>query len=112
MSADREAVARIVAPHAWADYDHDRGSTPWGHPYIQESLRKADDILAYLSHPLTHPETGAQGAGVELLLAAQALGAMPEGYCFCSRDRIGDDSKTHEPECRDLRAAIAKSETL
>ena len=38
--------------------------------------------------------------------AMQALGAMPEGYCFCSENRIGDDSKTHEPECRDLRAAL------
>ena len=39
--------------------------------------------------------------------AAQALGSMPEGYCFCSTDRIGDDSKAHEPECADLRAALA-----
>lgn len=38
--------------------------------------------------------------------AVKALGAMPEGYCFCSEDRIGDDSKTHEPECRDVRALI------
>ena len=38
--------------------------------------------------------------------SVEALGAMPEGYCFCSKDRIGDDSKTHEPECRDLRAAL------
>ncbi len=42
--------------------------------------------------------------------AVEALGAMPEGYCFCSRDRVGDDSKHHEPECRDVRAAIAKAE--
>lgn len=48
-------------------------------------------------------------AAPELLEAAQALGAMPEGYCFCSKDRIGDDSKKHEPECADLRAAIAKA---
>ena len=40
--------------------------------------------------------------------AAEALGAMPEGYCFCSRNRIGDDSKTHEPECADLRAALTE----
>lgn len=39
--------------------------------------------------------------------AAQSLGAMPEGYCFCSENRAGDDSKTHEPECRDLRAALS-----
>ena len=42
--------------------------------------------------------------------AAQALGAMPEGYCFCSANRIGDDSKTHEPECADLRAALTALE--
>jgi hypothetical protein len=41
--------------------------------------------------------------------AIEALGAMPEGYCFCSTNRIGDDSKHHEPECRDLRAALAKA---
>lgn len=47
-------------------------------------------------------------AKVEALVeAAEALGAMPEGYCFCSTNRIGDDSKMHEPECRDLRAALA-----
>lgn len=44
-----------------------------------------------------------------IVAAAQALGAMPEGYCFCSSNRIGDDSKVHEPECRDLRAAIARA---
>lgn len=49
-------------------------------------------------------------AAPDLLEAAQGLGSMPWGYCFCSKDRIGDDSKVHEPECRDLRAAIAKAE--
>ena len=44
------------------------------------------------------------------LEAIQALGTMPEGYCFCAKDRIGDDSKHHEPECRDLRAVIAERE--
>ena len=39
--------------------------------------------------------------------ATEALGAMPEGYCFCSKDRIGDDSKIHEPECAELREALA-----
>ena len=41
-------------------------------------------------------------------ISVEALGAMPEGYCFCSKDRIGDDSKSHEPECADLRSALAK----
>ena len=44
--------------------------------------------------------------------AVEALGAMPEGYCFCGKDRIGDDSKTHEPECRDLRAALAAAKAV
>lgn len=46
----------------------------------------------------------------ELIEAAQALGAMPEGYCFCSKDRVGDDSKQHEPECRDLRELVTPQE--
>ena len=41
-----------------------------------------------------------------LVSATEALGAMPEGYCFCSENRIGDDSKTHEPECEGLRSAL------
>ena len=47
------------------------------------------------------------GAAIE---AARALGAMPEGYCFCSANRVGDDSKIHEPECADLRAALVAKE--
>jgi hypothetical protein len=45
-----------------------------------------------------------------LMLAIKALGVMPEGYCFCSADRIGDDSKVHEPECAELRDAIYEAE--
>ncbi len=45
----------------------------------------------------------------DMLEAVMGLGAMPEGYCFCSKERIGDDSKVHEPECADLRAAIAEA---
>lgn len=52
-------------------------------------------------------DTEALKAADGLVAAAEALGAMPEGYCFCSEHRIGDDGKTHEPECADLRAAIA-----
>ena len=51
-------------------------------------------------------------AAPDLLTAAEALGAMPQGYCFCSRDRIGDDSKVHEPECAAMRAAIVKARGL
>lgn len=48
----------------------------------------------------------------DLLAAAQALGALPDGFCFCfcSSDRVGDDRKVHQPECAELRAAIAKAE--
>ena len=45
-----------------------------------------------------------------LVEAARALGAMPEGYCFCSANRVGDDSKIHEPECADLRATLVAKE--
>ena len=39
--------------------------------------------------------------------AAEALGALPDGYCFCSADRHGEGpEESHEPECRDLRAAL------
>lgn len=41
--------------------------------------------------------------------AVEALGVMPEGYCFCSKNRIGDDSKVHEPECADIRAFLRNS---
>ena len=47
-----------------------------------------------------------------LVEAVGALGAMPEGYCFCSAHRIGDDSKVHEPECADLRAALAAAKEV
>ena len=59
---------------------------------------------------MSAPHTsGPWGAAPDLLTAAEALGAMPQGYCFCSKDRIGDDSKVHEPECAAMRAAIAKA---
>lgn len=52
----------------------------------------------------------APDAVARLVEAARALGAMPEGYCFCSANRVGDDSKIHEPECADLRAALVAKE--
>ena len=75
-----------------------------------ETLRQCDDLetaLHNLGALAAHVPAFAHGS--ELLKAAEALGAMPEGYCFCSRDRIGDDSKVHEPECAAMRAAIAKA---
>lgn len=39
--------------------------------------------------------------------AVEALGALPDGYCFCSSNRHGDGApESHEPECRELRAAL------
>lgn len=45
----------------------------------------------------------------ELLSATQALGVIGGGYCFCSAAR-DPDKADHEPECAELRAAIANSE--
>lgn len=40
--------------------------------------------------------------------AVEALGALPDGYCFCRANRHGDGTpESHEPECRELRAALA-----
>jgi hypothetical protein len=48
-------------------------------------------------------------AAPELLVALGALGAIGNGYCFCSDNR--DPDKTdHQPECREARAALAKAE--
>lgn len=47
----------------------------------------------------------------ELLVSLQALGVMPEGYCFCfgnNRDALKPDAE-HTGECLDARAAIAKA---
>lgn len=49
---------------------------------------------------------GRHNESKSLLIAVKALGAMPEGYCFCSKDRIGDNTKKHETECADIRAAL------
>ena len=39
-----------------------------------------------------------------LRVALKTLGVIGNGYCFCSHDRARDRA-THEPECRDARAA-------
>lgn len=89
---ERQAVAWMYTRHATAEPSNIRfATTRWfsGHAGWTETPLYA--------HP---PEIEA------LREAIEALGAMPEGYCFCSSDRVGDDSKKHEPECRDLRAAL------
>lgn len=64
-------------------------------------------IMAALDvQPITVQEAAKVPEIAALIEAVSALGAMPEGYCFCSENRVGDESKQHEPECRDLRAAI------
>ena len=77
-------------------------------------LTLADDaggVVKVYFDAMIHPQALADafnnpGRVKQLTDAIEALGAMPEGYCFCSKDRIGDDSKIHEPECRDLRAVL------
>ena len=76
-------------------------------------LEKAEECLALANstknviaseRDLLAAELAAANAREEgLREAVEALGAMPEGYCFCSRDRIGNDSKVHETECQDIR---------
>lgn len=41
--------------------------------------------------------------------AIEAHGMLPNGFCVCSKDRDGEKSN-HQPECRDLRAALAETE--
>jgi hypothetical protein len=50
-------------------------------------------------------------AAPELIEALEALGALPEGYCFCyggKRDANKPESE-HFGECREARAAIRKA---
>ena len=93
-----DLIYEVVQAHATSDD---------GLPEIKALLvevDKADRLLAGILH--------GRRVALGLLTAAEALGAMPQGYCFCSRDRIGDDSKVHEPECAAMRAAIAKARGL
>ena len=76
-------------------------SRKYGEALVQELAdrsAKMDAVLA-LAHSMDADFKKFTGA-------VEALGAMPEGYCFCSKGRIGDDSKTHEPECADIRALL------
>lgn len=85
---------------------------------LRDERDRLDAVTNTLSEMWEGEQTARHSAEAELATlraqverltgAAEALGAMPEGYCFCSRNRIGDDSKTHEPECADLRAALTE----
>lgn len=44
-------------------------------------------------------------AALDLLTALEALGAKPEGYCFCPF--VADTDLSHTGECQDARDAIA-----
>lgn len=66
----------------------------WVRIYDYEALSA---LTIHPADPLSDPR---------VVALVEALGAMPDGYCFCSKERIGDDSKVHEPECRDLRAVL------
>ena len=93
-------------PGPWAAnggsiYAPDGDEEPWVIAEVMDCCGYPDDQSS--------ANTSLIAAAPTLLEAAEALGAMPEGYCFCSENRIGDESKKHEPECADMRAAIAKA---
>jgi hypothetical protein len=77
-----------------------------GRPNVKYALRRMDLDARMSCRDLIQ----SIDVGEVLAEAARALGTIPEGYCFCSTNRIGDDSKAHEPECADLRAALAAME--
>jgi hypothetical protein len=55
------------------------------------------------SEPLYRRPTDERVA--RLLSAAEALGVIGNGYCFCDQNR-DPDKADHVPECHELRAAI------
>ena len=94
----REAVPALAARLAEVEAERDttRGALMNAGIALHTAKREAKD---------------AEAANAKLREAAEALGAMPEGYCFCSKDRIGDDSKNHEPECAELRTILMEKES-
>ena len=105
---------RKAALEACEDYAPERNVDFPTDPFIAQITQvthsmdriRAIDVDKVMSGIPTAPDAVAQ-----LVEAARAIGTLPEGYCFCSTNRIGDDSKAHEPECADLRAALVKMET-
>ena len=67
-----------------------------------------DAIAAHVAAEVAKARAEDAAKIANLVELIEASGAMPEGFCCCSKDRIGDDSKIHEPECRDLRNALAQ----
>lgn len=105
----------IVSLEAMCDHDCDNEDCVrcFHYPEILEQKKAArsalapTDALAELQ-ALRAELAATQAKLARMVEAAEALGAMPEGYCFCSQNRIGDESKTHEPECRDFRLLLQK----
>lgn len=63
---------------------------------------RAEDVAEAAQRALTD-----RGAEIERLRdAIGTLGAIGNGYCFCSHDR-DPDKADHQPECRDARQALA-----
>lgn len=127
MMAEKMAASRVKGRSGWQDpsqcsvehlrqllYTHLDKGDPVDVANICMMLRHYE---ASTAHEYESSEMAAACASRDevikgLVEAVEGLGAMPEGYCFCSAHRIGDDSKTHEPECRDLRAALAAAKAV
>jgi len=52
--------------------------------------------------------------GMRLLEALEALGVMPDGYCFCygSRRDPTKPEEEHTGECREAREAISSTQAV
>lgn len=83
--------------------------TDRGNSFAEDEARRATTRILAAIETTPDPRDAVIARMVE---AAEALGAMPEGYCFCRAHRIGDDSKVHEAECADLRAALAAAKEV
>jgi hypothetical protein len=93
-----------------ADYDALTAERDAVHEAWKQAVLEFDKKCREANKHYARAES-AEAENARLRTAAKALGAMPEGSCFCSKNRIGDNSKTHEPECADLRAALTGKET-
>ena len=69
-----------------------------------ESLRWQNGCNAALDRA-----EAAEAKVAKLREAIEAHGMLPNGFCVCSNNRDGEKSN-HQPECRDLRAALAETE--
>lgn len=83
---------------------------PWSHDDVK--IMDADGNLAALIYGRGESTLAVRGRAIaalpNLLSAILALGAMPEGFCVCSKNR-DPQSEDHEPECYDLRDALTEA---